>query len=107
MLTAARSGARTERTSGGRNRLLTWLTVLLAVPAPVVIVVALMPRLERTGEVSHWPWEEHGFFGWWLIPAAFALAGVASAARRPGRRRTTILLLAVAAATALALFYNP
>jgi len=107
-VTAPGEGAEIDQQVEARRRLLTWLTIVLAIPAPLGIVAALFPQLRASGDVSHWPWEEHGFFGWWLIPLCFAIAAACSAARTPGRRSTvTRALLALAVASALALFYNP
>lgn len=82
--------------------------VVFAVPVPIGIVLALLPQLQRIGEVSHWPWEEYGVLGWWLIPLSLALAaGFAGA--RPGRARAreTWVLGALAVLTTAALFFNP
>ncbi|MEE6281239.1 hypothetical protein [Georgenia sp. MJ170] len=94
--------------SSARPRILTWLMVVFAVPVPVVIVLALLPQLQRIGEVSHWPWEEYGVLGWWLIPVSLALATGFGAAR-PGRARSREVwgLGAVAVLTTAALFFNP
>ncbi|WP_336922335.1 hypothetical protein [Aquipuribacter sp. SD81] len=94
---------------GSRRRSLTILALLLAVVGPLVSVVGLTPQVVRTGNVSHWPWEEHGVLGWWLVPA-FLLAGaaVAAARHRPARvDRLTGVLGVLGALTTLALLYNP
>lgn len=92
-----------------RRRRLTWLVVLLALVVPVVSIAALTPQVMTTGNVSHWPWEEHGVLGWWLVPVAIWLSVVPAAARnRPARLdRLAIVLLVVAVTTTLALLYNP
>lgn len=74
---------------------------------PVAIVAALGGQLARTGDVSHWPWEEYGFLGWWLVPVSFWVAAGCSFARERRVDRLTGVLLAVAAATFLSLLYNP
>ncbi|WP_380165356.1 hypothetical protein [Jannaschia sp. R86511] len=93
----------------GRRRLLVAWVVLLAVVVPVGSVLALLPQVVETGEVSHWPWEEHGFWGWWLVPLGLWLSVVPAALRhRPARPgRLGVLLLVLAAGTTLALLYNP
>ncbi len=95
--------------ASGRRRALTWLVVLLAVVVPLGSVAALTPLVIATGNVSHWPWEEHGVWGWWLVPAGLWLAVVPAAiGSRPLRLdRLTGLLLVLAAGTTLALLYNP
>ncbi|MGJ7441170.1 hypothetical protein [Aquipuribacter sp. MA13-6] len=92
-----------------RRRHLTALVVLLAVVVPLASVVALTPQVMATGEVSHWPWEEHGFWGWWLVPAGLWLSVIPAVRRhRPARLdRLTVVLLVLAAGTTLALLYNP
>lgn len=88
--------------------LLTWLMAAFAVPVPIGIVLALLPQLMEVGEVSHWPWEEYGFFGWWLIPLSLAAAAACGAARPDrGRSRAVWLLSALAVLTTAALFFNP
>ncbi len=95
--------------ASSRRCALTWLVVLLAVVVPLGSVAALAPQVIATGNVSHWPWEEHGVWGWWLVPAGLWLAVVPAAARgRPLRLDwLTGLLLLLAAGTTLALLYNP
>ncbi len=95
-------------TTAGRRRL-TWLVVLLAVVVPLVSIAALTPQVVATGNVSHWPWEEHGFWGWWLVPAGLWLSVLPAARRNPPRRldRLTVVLLVLATGTTLALLYNP
>ena len=97
----------TGRTPG--RPLLTGLVVLFAVVGPVAVIAGLTPQVVRTGSVSHWPWEEHGVLGWWLVPLSLGLAAVCARARaRPGPQdATTRVLLLVAAAATLALLYNP
>lgn len=92
-----------------RRRALSWLVVLLAVVVPIGSFAALIPQVVATGNVSHWPWEEHGVWGWWLVPAGLWLAVVPAAARDRSLRidRLTGLLLLLAAGTTLALLYNP
>ncbi|HLV05446.1 hypothetical protein [uncultured Georgenia sp.] len=88
--------------------LLTWLMVVFAVPVPLGIVLALLPQLTEIGEVSHWPWEEYGVLGWWLVPLSLAVAAVCGAARPDrGRSKVVWLLSALAVLTTAALFYNP
>lgn len=91
-----------------RYRTLTWLMYAFAIPVPVAIVLAFLPQLQRIGEVSHWPWEEYGVLGWWLIPLSLATATILAAAR-PGhsRRRTVRILGGIALLTTAALFFNP
>lgn len=93
---------------------LTWLMVLLAVVVPTVSVAALTPQVVTTGNVSHWPWEQHGFWGWWLVPAGLWLSLVPATARArltqgssARRYLWVVFLLALAAGTTLALLYNP
>lgn len=91
-----------------RHTVLTRLMFAFAVPVPIVIVLALLPQLMAIGEVSHWPWEEYGFFGWWLIPLSFAVAAALGTARRgEGRTRMVWLVSALAVLTTVALFFNP
>ena len=92
-----------------RQAVLDGLTVLFAVVAPVAIVLGFRGQLAQTGNVSHWPWDAHGIFGWWEVPLVLWLAAACSAARhRPGPLGVvTWLLLAVAALTTVALLYNP
>ena len=92
-----------------RGAALTGLVVLFAVLTPLLVVALLSGRLQRTGDVSHWPWEEHGVLGWWLIPVSFWCAVACNAARgpRPGLNRSTMLLVTVAAVMSLSLLYNP
>ena len=102
----------TDGASGGRARrrvVLDVLTALFAILAPAVIIAGFRDQVALTGNVSHWPWEEYGFFGWWEVPLSLWIAAACSAARsRPGPIGVvTKILLAVAAATTLALLYNP
>lgn len=101
--------AATGAAAPGLRRGLTWLVVLLAVVVPLGSVAALIPKVMASGNVSHWPWEEHGVWGWWLVPAGLWLSVVPAAARnRPARLdRLAVLLLVFAAGTTLALLYNP
>jgi len=94
---------------GAANRsALSWLMIVFAVPVPVGIVVALLPQLRAVGEVSHWPWEEYGFFGWWAIPLSLAIAAVCGAVRPNGARSRPVRVLSVLAVlTTAALFFNP
>ncbi|QDB79213.1 hypothetical protein FHE66_04180 [Georgenia sp. 311] len=95
-------------TLGRRWSVLTWLMMVFAVPVPLAVVVAFVPQLQRVGEVSHWPWDEYGVLGWWLVPASLALAAVCGAAREGEWRSTTVRVLAVLAVlTTLALFVDP
>lgn len=93
---------------GTRHSVLTWLMYAFAIVGPVGVVVAFLPQLQEIGEVSHWPWEEYGFFGWWLVPLSLAIATVVAAAR-PGlsRSRAVWVLGIVTLATFGALFFNP
>lgn len=79
-----------------------------AIPVPLGIVVAFLPQLQRVGEVSHWPWDDYGVLGWWLIPLSLVLA-TGLAAARPGqaRGRAVWVLGAIAVLTTAALFVNP
>lgn len=91
----------------GRNAL-TWLMLVFAVPVPIGVVVAFLPQLREIGEVSHWPWGEYGFFGWWLVPLSLAVAAALGAARPSGvRSRGVQVLGALAVLTTAALFLNP
>lgn len=98
-----------SRSRTRRQAILDGLTVLFAVVAPIAIILGFRGQLAQTGNVSHWPWEEYGFFGWWEVPLALWVAAACSAARhRHGPLRgVTRLLLALAALTTLALLYNP
>lgn len=89
--------------------MLTGLTVVLAVLAPIGVVASFAGQVARTGNVSHWPWDDYGFFGWWLVPLSLWAAAACSAARsrRGGGRAVTWGLVAVAAATSLSLLYDP
>jgi len=104
----AGSGMRVEA-DPRRRVVLGWLTALFAVGVPFVIVVVFGRQVARTGNVSHWPWEEYGFFGWWLVPLSFWIAaGCAIVRRRPGPVDVSAkVLLTLAAITSLALLYNP
>ncbi|HEY8598954.1 MAG TPA: hypothetical protein VIL85_11020 [Thermomicrobiales bacterium] len=84
-------------------------TVLFAIVAPVAIILGFRDQLAQTGNVSHWPWEEYGIFGWWEVPLSLWLAAACSALpHRQGQcGGATRPLLLVAAATTLALLYNP
>ena len=92
-----------------RRVALTWLTVLFAVVVPLVVVAVFGRQVTGTGNVSHWPWEQYGLFGWWLVPASLWLAAACAIVRgRPGPVGVPAnVLLALAAVTSLALFYNP
>ncbi len=106
MATPAPSPAVTPAAAGGGA--LTWLMVLFAVPVPVGVVLAFLPQLREIGEVSHWPWGEYGFFGWWLVPFSLAVAAVLGAARPTGARSRAVRVLGVLAVlTTAALFLNP
>lgn len=91
------------------RRGLTVCALLLGVLGPVVVVLGLTPQVVRTGSVSHWPWEEHGVLGWWLVPLVLLLAAWPAAARhRPARLdRLTWTFLALGALTTAALLWNP
>lgn len=82
--------------------------MFFGIPVPLGIVVAFVPQLRRIGEVSHWPWGDYGFFGWWLVPLSFAVAAVCAGAR-PGesRGRGVRVLAILAIVTTAALFVNP
>ncbi|MDH6181445.1 membrane protein YdbS with pleckstrin-like domain [Microbacteriaceae bacterium SG_E_30_P1] len=92
-----------------RRRITTIIVVLCAVVIPIVSIAALTPAVVSRGEVSHWPWDQYGFWGWWLVPAGLWLSVIPAVLRyRPARwnRLATVLLIA-AVVTTLALFYNP
>lgn len=93
---------------GRRWSVLTWLMLVLAVPVPLAVVVAFLPQLQAVGEVSHWPWDDYGVLGWWLVPLSLALAAGCGAAR-PGERgsRAVRVIAVIAAVTAAALFLDP
>jgi hypothetical protein len=107
--TSTRAAERDTPSPGRRQTVLTWATLLLAVPTPFAIVASFAHQVATIGEVSHWPWEEYGFFGWWLVPLAYWVAGACSLARHGFRSVTTgsKVILFMAAATTLALLYNP
>ena len=88
---------------------LRWLAVAFALPVPLAVIAVFGRQVARTGNVSHWPWEEYGFFGWWLVPLSlWVAAGCGLLRDRPGPVAvTTKVLAAVAAATSVALLYNP
>jgi|GEM_PF-5237919 len=95
-----------------RRAAFTWLAVVFGVAVPLVVVVVLGRQVARTGNVSHWPWEEYGFFGWWLVPLSMWIAAACALFRgRNGRAGRTDIptksLLVVSAAMSLALLYNP
>ena len=92
-----------------RRAALTWFTIVFAAAVPAVVVAVLGRQVARTGNVSHWPWEEYGFFGWWLLPLSLWIAaGCAVLRGRPGRvGATATVLLALATVTSVALLYNP
>jgi len=96
-------------TSGRTDRVLIALTGLFAVVVPLGVVAGFRGQLERTGSVSHWPWEEHGVLGWWLVPLSLWVAAVCSGARSgPAARGVlTRVLVVLAAVTSLSLLYNP
>lgn len=80
--------------------------LVFAIVVPIGVVLAFLPQLQHVGEVSHWPWEDYGILGWWLIPLSLAVAAGCAAAR-PGPRRTVRVLAVLAVVTTLALFVNP
>jgi hypothetical protein len=87
---------------------LTWLMLVFAVPVPIAVVLAFLPQLREIGEVSHWPWGEYGFFGWWLVPLSLAVATALGAARSTGARSRAVRVLGVLTVlTTAALFFNP
>ena len=93
---------------GAARPVLTWLMIAFALPVPLGIVLAFVPQLQEVGEVSHWPWEQYGFFGWWLVPVSFLIAAGFGATRPDGARsRAVWLLCALAVLTTAALFLNP
>ncbi|WP_152189599.1 hypothetical protein [Georgenia satyanarayanai] len=95
-------------TPAATRDVLTWLMLVFAVPVPVGVVLAFLPQLREIGEVSHWPWDSYGFFGWWLVPLSLAVAALLGAARPGGARSRAVRVLgAVAVLTMLALFVNP
>src|SRR5690606_42061715 len=88
--------------------LLTWLMVVFAVPVPLGIVLALLPQLTEIGEVSHWPWEEYGVLGWWVVPLSLTVAAVCGAARSDrGRSEVVCRLSALAVLTTAARICKP
>jgi len=92
-----------------RRVALAWLTALFAIPVPLVAVAVFSRQVARTGNVSHWPWEEYGFFGWWLVPLSLWIAAACAMVRGlPGPVDVPAkVLLVLAAVTSLALLYNP
>jgi hypothetical protein len=99
---------RTEPDSG-RQVVLAWLAALFAIPVPLATVAVFGRQVARTGNVSHWPWEEYGVFGWWLVPLSLWVAAACAMVR--GRRSLadvpTKVVMGLATITSLALLYNP
>lgn len=82
--------------------------MVFAVPVPLAVVVALVPQLQAVGEVLHWPWEQYGIFGWWLVPVSLALSAAFGAARPGDRSSRAVKVIGVLAVVAtVALFFNP
>ena len=109
MTTEPSDGAHGDGATRRRRTALGWLTALFALVLPLGVLVVFGRQVARTGNVSHWPWEEYGVFGWWLVPLSFWVAAACGVLRdRPGAAgRTTAVLVALAALSSLALLYNP